>query len=165
MKKHIKDFDISSAQHSELSFYIKDKKDEKLKQKKSFYFQHSASHRLKNIIAIFLIFTMSNCIAQLDSIKTLDYSLADSIALNFHKKRYKSVRLITSDLTRGLKNEYDIYRVIFRWITDNIKYCVAFIGFSKTNYLFKIVHLQFHLKQIYHLKSKLQFQYQVKFLI
>ena len=122
MKKHIKDFDISSAQHSELSFQIKDKKDEKLKQKKSFYFQHNTSHRLKNIIAIFLIFTVSNCIAQLDSIKTLDYSLADSIALNFHKKRYKSVRLITNDLTRGLKNEYDIYRVIFRWITDNIKY-------------------------------------------
>ena len=53
---------------------------------------------------------------------TFDYSKADSIALNLPKKKYKSVWELVSPLTRDLQSDHEKFRVLFRWITDNIAY-------------------------------------------
>lgn len=56
---------------------------------------------------------------------TFDYSKADSIALNFPKKKYKSYTELVSPfapLTGGLETDHEKFRVLFRWITDNISY-------------------------------------------
>lgn len=53
---------------------------------------------------------------------TCDYSKADSIALNFPKKKYKYYTELVAPLTENLKTDHEKARVLFRWITDNIKY-------------------------------------------
>jgi transglutaminase/protease-like cytokinesis protein 3 len=53
---------------------------------------------------------------------TFDYSKADSIALNFPKKKYKSYTELVNPLTDHLHSEHEKLRAIFRWITDNISY-------------------------------------------
>jgi transglutaminase/protease-like cytokinesis protein 3 len=53
---------------------------------------------------------------------TFNYHKADSIALHFPKKKYKSYTEIVSPLTEGLKTDPEKARAIFRWITDNIQY-------------------------------------------
>jgi transglutaminase/protease-like cytokinesis protein 3 len=55
-------------------------------------------------------------------IKNFDYRKADSIALHFPKKKYKTVSDIASVLTQDLNTEHEKFRAIFRWITDNIEY-------------------------------------------
>jgi transglutaminase/protease-like cytokinesis protein 3 len=53
---------------------------------------------------------------------TFDYSKADSIALNFPKKKYKSYTELVAPLTENLQTDQEKFRVLFRWITDNISY-------------------------------------------
>lgn len=55
-------------------------------------------------------------------IKNFDYSRADSIALHFPKKKLKTVSDVAKMLTQDLTTEHEKFRVIFRWITDNIEY-------------------------------------------
>ncbi|MDR1762055.1 MAG: hypothetical protein LBR55_06355 [Bacteroidales bacterium] len=54
--------------------------------------------------------------------KTFDYSKADSIALNFPKEKYKTYTEIVYPLTKDLQTDHEKFRVLFRWITDNIAY-------------------------------------------
>ncbi len=68
-----------------------------------------------------LMSIISNSQAQIDP-RVADYSVADSIALNFpDAKPYDYVEL-ASRLTKDLDSEHDKFRAIFRWITDNITY-------------------------------------------
>lgn len=60
--------------------------------------------------------------AQSINLKTFDYSKADSIAINFPKKKYKSTTEIVAPLTESFVTEHEKFRVIFRWITENIEY-------------------------------------------
>ncbi|HSY77451.1 MAG TPA: transglutaminase domain-containing protein, partial [Bacteroidia bacterium] len=53
---------------------------------------------------------------------TFNYSKVDSIALKFPKKKFKSYTEIVAPLTDSLKTDHEKARVIFRWITENIKY-------------------------------------------
>jgi len=62
-----------------------------------------------------------NLYGQID-VRYFDYSKADSIALNFPKKKYKSYTEFVIPLTQGLNTDHEKFRVIFRWITDNIQY-------------------------------------------
>jgi transglutaminase/protease-like cytokinesis protein 3 len=55
-------------------------------------------------------------------IKNFDYRKADSIALHFPKKKYKTVSDIANVLTQDLNTDHEKFRAIFRWITDNIEY-------------------------------------------
>lgn len=55
-------------------------------------------------------------------LKNFDYRRADSIALNFPKKKYKTVAAVAEVLTENLQTEHEKFRAIFRWITDNIEY-------------------------------------------
>ncbi len=58
----------------------------------------------------------------LAELKAFDYRKADSIALYFPKKKYKTATEIAAALTEDLKTEQEKFRAIFRWITDNIEY-------------------------------------------
>ncbi len=59
------------------------------------------------------------------NLKQFDYSKVDSIALNFPKGKYKSYTDIVAPLTQGITTEHERLRVIYRWITDNIKYSLT----------------------------------------
>lgn len=74
---------------------------------------------------IFFLFLMSCRIAngQQNIDPTIfDYSKADSIALNFPKEKYKSYVELVAPLTKDLHTDHEKFRVLFRWITDNISY-------------------------------------------
>jgi hypothetical protein len=55
-------------------------------------------------------------------LKNFDYRVADSLALNFPKKKYNSFTEIVSPLCSPLPTEHEKFRAIFRWITNNIEY-------------------------------------------
>ena len=55
-------------------------------------------------------------------IKNFDYRRADSTALHFPKKKYKTVSAVAEILTQDLTTEHEKFRAVFRWITDNIEY-------------------------------------------
>lgn len=58
----------------------------------------------------------------LTNVRTFNYEKADSIALHFPKWKYKTYAEIVEPLTVNLKTEQEKFRVIYRWITDNISY-------------------------------------------
>jgi hypothetical protein len=60
--------------------------------------------------------------AQPEDLKKFDYSLADKTAIEFPKKKYKTVSEIAKPLTENLTTEHEQFRAIFRWITENIEY-------------------------------------------
>lgn len=53
-----------------------------------------------------------------------DFSQIDSIAINYKFDGNLDPIKIANDLTKGLEKDIDKYRVIFRWITENIDYDV-----------------------------------------
>ncbi|MHB8260728.1 MAG: transglutaminase domain-containing protein [Bacteroidia bacterium] len=71
---------------------------------------------------LFILFPAYIFSQSLTELKAFDYRQADSIALHFPKKKYKSVTEIALALTQDLKTEQEKLRTIFRWITDNIEY-------------------------------------------
>jgi len=60
--------------------------------------------------------------SQVVDLKLIDYSKPDSIALVFPKKKNLNYKKTALQLTRGVNSEHEKFRVIFRWITDNIEY-------------------------------------------
>lgn len=71
---------------------------------------------------IFLLFSLDS-FGQNIQLRGIDiYKRADSIALNFPKGRYKTYQEIVEPLTANLKTEEEKFRVIFRWIADNVSY-------------------------------------------
>jgi hypothetical protein len=71
---------------------------------------------------IFLIFPFFLFSQNGIDIKNFDYRRADSIALNFPKKKIKTVSEVAQILTRDLTTDHEKFRAVFRWITDNIEY-------------------------------------------
>jgi len=76
------------------------------------------------MIRYLLFFLLPCCVfsQNLAELKAFDYRRADSIALHFPKKKYKTVTEIAAALTENLTTEHEKFRAIFRWITDNIEY-------------------------------------------
>ena len=72
-------------------------------------------------ITLVFLFLAALVFGQVD-LKHFDYSKVDSIALNFPKKKYKSFTEIAGPLTSNLETEQEKFRVIFKWITNNISY-------------------------------------------
>jgi hypothetical protein len=71
---------------------------------------------------LFFLFPIGIFSQNLAELKAFDYRQADSIALHFSKKKYKTISEIAVVLTEDLKTEHEKFRAIFRWITDNIEY-------------------------------------------
>lgn len=63
-------------------------------------------------------------------LKNFDYSKADSMALRFPKKKYKTVSTVAELLIQDLSTDHEKFRTIFRWITDNIEYNKTAMGVS-----------------------------------
>lgn len=74
------------------------------------------------LLVALLLFVYSNCKSQTVNLKDLNYSVADSTAIHFPKKKYKNVSEIALPLTEKLKSDAEKFRAIFRWITENIEY-------------------------------------------
>jgi len=55
-------------------------------------------------------------------LKNFDYHKADSVALRFPKKKYKTVSAVAEILTQDISTEHEKFRAVFRWITENIEY-------------------------------------------
>ncbi|MFL5754366.1 MAG: transglutaminase domain-containing protein [Bacteroidia bacterium] len=77
--------------------------------------------KLSLSISLVFVFAISTFAQDID-IKKFDYRKADSIAVNFPKKKYKNISEITKPLTEGLNTDHEKFRAIFRWITENIEY-------------------------------------------
>lgn len=73
-------------------------------------------------VLLFILFPLGMYSQSWAELKAFDYTHADSIALHFPKKKYKTVTEIANALTDDLKTEQEKFRAIFRWITDNIEY-------------------------------------------
>lgn len=73
-------------------------------------------------LLLVLLFPLSVFSQTLAELKAFDYRRADSIALHFPKKKFKTVNEIAAVLTEDLTTEHEKFRAIFRWITDNIEY-------------------------------------------
>lgn len=81
------------------------------------------NHSLKSSALLLIIgINYSLAIGADIDLKNFDYSKADSTALSFPKKKYKSTAEIVGPLIQGLTTEHERARVIYRWITDNISY-------------------------------------------
>ncbi len=82
-----------------------------------------ANFKMKHLLlyTIFFFQITFNLSGQID-VRHFDYSKADSIALSFPKKKYKSYTEFIIPLTQELHTDHEKFRVIFRWITDNIQY-------------------------------------------
>jgi len=91
------------------------------------------SKMLKKISILFFIFCNIVVSGQSVDLKTFDYSKADSAAINFSKKKYKTVQEIVTPLTEGLASEQEKFRTIFRWITLNIEYNRAAAGVAEAD--------------------------------
>jgi len=80
----------------------------------------------KIIFIIYLVaFGRLSVYSQTISPREFDYYHADSIALNIPKNNYDGISRLADTLTRNLKTDHEKFRVIFRWITDNIDYSYA----------------------------------------
>ena len=80
----------------------------------------------KNIFYIFILLHFNVQSQDVDTIsvdpKTFDYSKVDSIALNFNNSDFKTIEDLSHALTVGLETEHEKFRVLFRWVADNIEY-------------------------------------------
>jgi transglutaminase/protease-like cytokinesis protein 3 len=76
------------------------------------------------LITFFYLFNYHSLYGQQQEIdlRAFDYSTADSIALNFPKSKHKSYTELVAPLVENLNTDHEKFRVLFRWITDNISY-------------------------------------------
>lgn len=75
----------------------------------------------KYILLISFLIVVLNGIAGEINLRSFDYSLADSIALNCNEN-FKETSELSYVLTKDLKTEHEKFRSIFRWVTNNIAY-------------------------------------------
>ncbi len=77
---------------------------------------------MKFWIVSFLLTSSNSICAQHYDFIDMDYTKPDSIALAYHFEGNLDPIKIAADLTKDLNTELEKYRVIFRWISENIKY-------------------------------------------
>ena len=73
---------------------------------------------------LLLLFFITPIYSQID-LRRFDYSKADSSALNFPQKKYKSYTEIVGPLVQNFNTDHEKFRVVFRWIAENVKYSYA----------------------------------------
>lgn len=76
----------------------------------------------KILLSIWTLLSGINLFAQDIDLRTFNYARADSIALHFPKGKYKTYAEIVEPLTANLETDQEKFRVIFRWIADNVSY-------------------------------------------
>ena len=76
------------------------------------------------IFFIFLFLIAYAGYSQQNEFSDMDFSRIDSIAIHYKFKGNIDPVRVATDLTRELESDIDKYRVIFRWIAENIDYDV-----------------------------------------
>lgn len=76
---------------------------------------------MKNVFFLLLLFTQSAYSQHID-FNDYDFSQIDSIAINYKFEGNLDPIKIANDLTNGLEKDIDKYRVIFKWISENVEY-------------------------------------------
>lgn len=84
--------------------------------------------RLIKYLFVFYFLLASSAYAQHADFKDIDFSVVDSIAVHHKVKGNIDPVKTALDLTAGIDKEIDKYRVIFRWIAENIDYDVKLYG-------------------------------------
>ena len=74
------------------------------------------------LIILAFSFSLSPIYGQRQKLLEFDYNHADSVAINYPKGRYDDAALLAKSLCEDLNSEQEKFRVIFRWITENIEY-------------------------------------------
>lgn len=77
---------------------------------------------MKQYITLILSLLTFDSISANESILTFDYSRVDSIAINFNEDYSNDASYLAQKLTVNLETQHEKYRVIFRWISENIEY-------------------------------------------
>jgi hypothetical protein len=67
--------------------------------------------------------------------RALNYSTADSIALHFPRTTTTDCEALARELTAGLSTDQEKFRVLFRWVCDNIAYSYAHRTFDTEHIL------------------------------
>jgi hypothetical protein len=60
--------------------------------------------------------------SQRNQLLSFDYIRADSHALNYPKGRYDDARIFAKELCEGFDTEHEKFRIIYRWIAENVEY-------------------------------------------
>lgn len=82
---------------------------------------------------LLLSFLSTSTVAQQQSI----YSKADSVALAYRPHRFTSANKIARTLTEPFETEQEKARVLFRWVTDNIRYDIkTYLKLKERNFRF-----------------------------
>lgn len=76
---------------------------------------------LLKCVSLVLLF-MASSTASSQGLRSLDYTLADSIAINFDSDDSYDPGELARRLTAGLNSDANRFRVLYRWIADNIRY-------------------------------------------
>ncbi len=79
---------------------------------------------MKLLVALIAITTTNLVYCQHSDFANVNFSKEDSIAINYKFEGDLDPVKIANDLTRDLSSDAEKYRVIFRWIAENIKYDV-----------------------------------------
>jgi transglutaminase/protease-like cytokinesis protein 3 len=74
------------------------------------------------IIILPILLAFGSVHSQRTQLLEFDYSFADSIAVNFPKGRYDDAKAFAKLLCEDVNTEHEKFRVIFRWITENVEY-------------------------------------------
>lgn len=77
---------------------------------------------MKRLITLFLCLASHLSYGQHSDFINTDFSKADSIAIKYKFEGDLDPIIIASDLTKDLSTDIDKFRVIFRWIAENIDY-------------------------------------------
>lgn len=79
---------------------------------------------MKGLFFIFLLLTSGIIRGQVSDFYLTDFTKADSIAKRYNGFELQNPKILTDSLTKNLKTDVEKFRVIFKWISDNISYDV-----------------------------------------
>jgi hypothetical protein len=76
----------------------------------------------RNLVLAITLLSVHVGLAQAGDFLSTDFSKADSIAFLFSGRDLQHPDLLAKELVKGLTTDQEKFRVLFRWITDNISY-------------------------------------------
>lgn len=79
---------------------------------------------MKRFLFVFLLLTSGIIRGQVSDFYSTDFAKADSIAKSYNSYELQNPKILTDSLTKNLTSDVEKFRVIFKWISDNISYDV-----------------------------------------
>lgn len=76
---------------------------------------------MKNIILLFVIFSVNNVVAQISDFKSVDFTIADNVATLNKESDLGNLPLLAYKLTHKLPTQVEKFRAIYTWVCTNIE--------------------------------------------